>query len=69
MFSRGMSRGDAYFHMLLAGCVIGGTLFAQSAGSALWQSHNRGVCSHANSPHACFISQSAYKFDCTLGAW
>ena len=38
-----MTRGDAYFHLLLAGCVVGGTLFAQSAGTALWNSHNQGV--------------------------
>jgi len=43
MFSRGMTRGDAYFHLLLAGCVIGGTLAAQSVGSSLWESNNRGV--------------------------
>ena len=43
MFSKGMTRGDAYFHLLLAGCAVGGTLFAQGIGESLWQRHNSGV--------------------------
>ena len=45
LFSKGMTAGDAYFHLLLAGCVVGGTLLAQGVGESLWQSHNSGVCS------------------------
>ena len=44
MFSRSMTAGDAYFHLLLAGCVVGGTLLAQGVGESLWQNHNSGVC-------------------------
>ena len=65
MFSRGMTRGDAYFHVLLAGCVIGGTLFAERAGSALWDSHNRGVrpalsCSDNHSTNVKWLSTRCY---------
>ena len=47
IFSKGMTAGDAYFHLLLAGCVVGGTLLAQGVGDSLWQSHNSGVCCSA----------------------
>ena len=43
VFSKSMTRGDAYFHLLLAGCAVGGTLFAQGIGESLWQRHNSGV--------------------------
>lgn len=37
------NRGDAMFHLLLAGCLVGGTIFAGSVGTSLWQSNNQGV--------------------------
>ena len=55
VFSKGMTRGDAYFHLLLAGCLVGGTLFAQGIGESLWQRHNSGVRIALLSHHACSL--------------
>lgn len=40
---RGMTRYDAYFHLLLAGALVGGLLFMNTAGEAVWNSLNKGV--------------------------
>ena len=42
-FLRGMTRYDAYFHMLLAGALVGGLLFMNTAGESAWNSLNKGV--------------------------
>lgn len=36
------SRGDAVFHAILAGCLVGATLFGGYFGTSLWQLNNRG---------------------------
>jgi hypothetical protein len=61
LFSKGMTAGDAYFHLLLAGCVVGGTLLAQGVGASLWQSHNSGVCSMQMLLRACKFAMNAGK--------
>ena len=43
VFTRNMSPADAYFHLLLATCLVGGTLLAQGIGESLWHRHNSGV--------------------------
>ncbi len=75
MFSKGMTRGDAYFHLLLAGCAVGGTLFAQGIGESLWQRHNSGVRSapqcnmfHKSTAHHCFAT-GVHRQVCSLCAW
>ena len=45
-FLRGMTRYDAYFHLLLGGALVGGLLFMNTAGETLWNSRNKGVSQH-----------------------
>ena len=40
---RGMTRVDGYFHLLLAGALVGGLLFMNTAGESMWNSMNKGV--------------------------
>lgn len=47
-FLRGMTKYDAYFHLLLGGVVVGGFLFMGTAGEAMWASMNRGVTAHVS---------------------
>ncbi|DBA97435.1 hypothetical protein WJX77_005859 [Trebouxia sp. C0004] len=39
---RGMTRVDGYFHLLLAGALVGGLLFMNTAGESMWNSMNKG---------------------------
>lgn len=41
-FLRGMTKHDGYFHMLLAGTLVGGMLFMATAGETMWNSLNKG---------------------------
>ncbi|KAL3133238.1 hypothetical protein ABBQ38_007124 [Trebouxia sp. C0009 RCD-2024] len=41
-FLRGMTKHDAYFHLLLGGVLVGGFLFMGTAGEAMWASMNKG---------------------------
>ncbi len=40
---RGMTRVDGYFHLLLAGALVGGLLFMNTAGESMWNNMNKGV--------------------------
>lgn len=38
-----MTKYDAYFHVLMAGALVGGLLFMNTAGEAMWGYVNQGV--------------------------
>lgn len=48
MLATRTTRGDALFHALIAGVIVGGAAFAGGAGDRMWLSHNQGVRSRTH---------------------
>lgn len=57
-FLRGMTKHDAYFHLLLGGVLVGGFLFMGTAGEAMWASMNKGVIARGLLYHHPFSANS-----------